>query len=191
MTKLYGVYVLRRQGEQATILDVERDFSDLSFIYRKSAIELCDFAVNNLVTSPKTDRFMSAQEKQFLFQMFRKGDAATVVVTSADYPTRVSFTICKEVMAEYDKCGGNFPGGKCALVHRAVVEYQNPANADKLLRIQQNLDECRDVMTQNLQAALARGESLEELAQKSSTISDQSKLFAREAAKMNRCCSIF
>ena len=40
-------------------------------------------------------------------------------------------------------------------------------------------------------AALARGESLEDLAQKSSTISDQSKMFAREAAKMNRCCSIF
>jgi synaptobrevin family protein YKT6 len=133
---------------------------------------------------------MSAQEKQFLFQIFRKENIATVVITSDDYPTRVSFTICKEVMADYDKCGGHFPGGKCELIRRAIVEYQNPQNADKLLRIQQNLDETRDIMTQNLQAALARGQTLEQLAEKSQDISDQSKMFAREAAKMNRCCSI-
>jgi synaptobrevin family protein YKT6 len=189
--KIYAMYILHREGEKVTTIDVEREFSDISFIYRKSAVELCDFAVNNLVTSPKPDPLISAQEKQFLFLMFRKDDAATVLITSDDYPTRVSFSICKELMNEHDKCGGKFPGGKCALLHRAIVEYQQPQNADKILRIQQNMDECREIMTQNLQTALARGESLEQLAEKSAAISDQSKMFAREAAKMNRCCSLF
>jgi synaptobrevin family protein YKT6 len=188
--KLYAVYILRRQGEEVITLDIAREFSDISFIYRKNAIEICDFAVKNLVTSPKPDRFMSAQEKQFLFQILRKEAIAIVVITSDDYPTRVSFTICKEVMTEFDKRGGHFPGGRCEMIHRAIVEYQNPQNADKLLKIQQNLDECRDIMTQNLQAAMARGESLEEMAAKSQEISDQSKLFVVEAAKMKGCCSI-
>jgi synaptobrevin family protein YKT6 len=188
--KLYALYVMKRNGDQVTTLDSAKNFSDVSIVYRRSATELCDLAATGLVTSPKPDRFMSAQEKQFIFLIFRKDGAATVLVASEDYHSRVGFTILREIMGEYDQCSGRFPAGKSAVIQRAITEYQNPRNADKLLQIQSNLEEIRNIMTQNLEAALARGESLAELAEKSENISQQSKLFAREAAKLNKCCSI-
>jgi synaptobrevin family protein YKT6 len=188
--RLYALYVMKRNGDQVTVLDSAKDFSEVGFMYRRSATELCDLAATNLAISPKPDRFMSVQEKQFLFLIFRKNEAVTVVVASEDYPSRPGFTILREIMGEYDQCSGRFPGGKSAVIQRAIHEYQDPRKADKLLQIQTNLDEIRDIMTQNLQSALARGETLAQLAEKSENISAQSKMFAREAEKLNKCCSM-
>jgi synaptobrevin family protein YKT6 len=181
---------MTRNGENVTIVDSGKDFSDVSFIYRKSAVEICDLAATNLATSPKPDIRMSAKEKEFLFHLFRKGNAATVFVCTDDYPSRVAYTILNEIMAEYDQCQGRYPGGKSSVIQRGIREYQDPAKADKLTQIQQNLDEIQNIMVQNLEAAIARGESLSQLADKSQQISEQSKLFAREAEKMNRCCAL-
>ena len=188
--KLYALYIMTRQGDKATIVDAARDFNDVSFIYRKNAVELCDFYAQSLATSPKEDKFLTAQEKQFLFFSFRKGNACSMLIASDDYPSRAAFSIIREIMTEYEQCQGKFPGGKCAAIQRGIREYQKPANADKLLKIQENLEETRQIMTQNLEAAIGRGETLDELASKSQNISEQSKLFARKARDMNRCCSV-
>jgi synaptobrevin family protein YKT6 len=133
---------------------------------------------------------VAAQEKQFMFFTFRKNEVVTIIITSEDYPSRAAFSIIREIMSEYEQCGGRFPGGKSSVIHKGIKEYQQPANADKLLKIQQNLDEIQKTMIQNLEAAIGRGQSLSQLAEKSEAISNQSKLFAREAHKMNRCCSV-
>jgi hypothetical protein len=88
------------------IVHVESELSGINWIHSNAVKELCDFTVNNLVTSPKPDQFMSAQEKQFLFQIFPKRDATVVVITSDDYPTRASFAICQNMMAEFEERNG-------------------------------------------------------------------------------------
>jgi synaptobrevin family protein YKT6 len=189
--KLYSLYIITRDGDKATTIDLAQDFSDVSYFYRKNAIELCDLAAANLATSPKPDIAMSAQEKQFMFHQYRKGNVAVVLVATEDYPSRSAFVILREMLSEYEQCQGHYPGGQSAVIKRAITEYQDPARADKLLKIHQNLEETQSIMVQNLAAAIARGESLSELAQKSEQISAQSKAFAREAEKMNSCCSLF
>ena len=188
--KLYALYLIERQGEKAVIIDAAREFSDVSFLYRKNAIELADFAAMNLANSLRSDKYITAQEKQLMFFTFRKDNVATVLVASQDYPSRAAFSILREIMTEYEQCNGKLPGGKCDAIQRGIRQYQNPSNADKLLKIQENLEETQKIMTQNLEAAIGRGESLEALAEKSQNISEQSKLFAREAKKMNSCCML-
>ena len=188
--KLYALYMFKTAGDKSTIVDAARDFSDVSFMYRKHAVEICDFYAGTLATSPNSDKLVSAKEQQFMFHMFRKEDNSCILVATEDYPSRAAFQILRSLMTEYEQCGGKFPNGKSDVIQRGIREYQRPENADKLLKIQDNLQETQKIMIQNLETAIGRGKTLEELAEKSSAISDQSKLFAREARKMNRCCML-
>ena len=188
--KIYALYMFKKNGDKATLVDAARDFSDVGFMYRKHFVELSDFAAANLATSPSSDMFISAKEQRFILHMFHKEGSAAIVVATEDYPSRAAFQILRSIMTEYEQCGGNFPNGKSDVIQRGIREYQRPENADKLLKIQDNLQETQKIMTQNLEAAIGRGETLEELAEKSSEISEQAKIFMRHSQELNRCCMI-
>mmetsp|Transcript_2823 Transcript_2823/g.3190 ORF Transcript_2823/g.3190 Transcript_2823/m.3190 type:complete len:113 (-) Transcript_2823:73-411(-) len=66
--------------------------------------------------------------------------------------------------------------------------YQNPMEADKLLKVQMELDEVKDVMLKNIDDLLQRGETLDSLMQRSSDLSATSLEFYRTAKKNNQCC---
>ena len=71
-----------------------------------------------------------------------------------------------------------------------LVKYQDPANADQIMRIQRNLDETRDVLTNTIETVLQRGEKLEDLVERSGELSSQSKLFYKQAKRANSCCAV-
>eukprot|EP00918_Siedleckia_nematoides_P067814 GHVU01147601.1.p2 GENE.GHVU01147601.1~~GHVU01147601.1.p2 ORF type:complete len:129 (-),score=20.35 GHVU01147601.1:830-1216(-) len=70
-----------------------------------------------------------------------------------------------------------------------LVKYQNPLEADKLLKVQSDLDEVKDVMLKNIDELLQRGEKLENLMERSEDLSQTSHQFYRTAKKNNQCCS--
>jgi synaptobrevin family protein YKT6 len=113
----------------------------------------------------------------------------TLIVATQDYQSRVAYGILREIMREYDTCAGIFPNGKSSVLQRGICEDQQPRNADKITRIQENLEETQAIMTKNLQLALMRQETLEELLEKSQIISAQARMFTRESEKLNGCCS--
>ena len=189
--KIYALYMYHRTDEDnCQLIDSAKDFSDVGMFYRKNAVELADFASKQLVTSKNPQTFVSAQEKQFIFHAYRKNNAVAIAVTTEDYTSRVAYSILREIMTEHDQCGGKYPGGKSQVIANGIVKYQDPKNADKLAQIQSNLDEIKEIMVTNLENAIGRGEKLNEMAQKSEELSQQSKMFAREADKMNKCCTM-
>ncbi|PPD96567.1 hypothetical protein GOBAR_DD06380 [Gossypium barbadense] len=72
----------------------------------------------------------------------------------------------------------------------ALTKYQDPAEADKLLKIQRELDETKIILHQTIDSVLARGEKLDSLVEKSSDLSAASQMFYSQAKKTNQCCSI-
>ena len=71
-----------------------------------------------------------------------------------------------------------------------LAKYQDPANADQILRIQRNLDETRDVLHNTIDTVLQRGEKLEDLVDRSTELSAQSKMFYKQAKRANSCCAV-
>ncbi len=70
-------------------------------------------------------------------------------------------------------------------------EWQNPLEADKLLRIEKELQEVQDIVHQNLQDLLKRGEAMDDLMQKSNDLNKTSVEFSKKAKKANSgCCNI-
>ena len=75
------------------------------------------------------------------------------------------------------------------LVTASLGKFQDPAQADKLLKIQRELDETKIVLHKTIDSVLARGEKLDNLVEKSSDLSMASQMFYKQARKSNQCCT--
>ena len=61
-----------------------------------------------------------------------------------------------------------------------LSKYQDPAQADSILRIQKELDETKIVLHKTIESVLQRGEKIDDLVAKSDGLSAQSKMFYRK-----------
>lgn len=58
-----------------------------------------------------------------------------------------------------------------------IEKYQDPKNADSLMKIQKELDETKIVLHKTIESVLERGEKIDALVAKSDGLSAQSKMF--------------
>ena len=103
------------------------------------------------------------------------------------------------------KCIGdvNWP---CPALETMIKKYQDPKEADKLLKLQSELQEVNKIMTKNLDDVLScffliklnffkilkRGETLETLMSKSKDVSSLSYNFYKKSREANKkCCSLY
>jgi len=87
-----------------------------------------------------------------------------------------------------------WPEGKEVVGYANALEaylkkYQNPVEADPMMKVQNELDETKIVLHNTIEAVLQRGEKLDDLVAKSEGLSMQSKTFYKTAKKTNSCCA--
>jgi synaptobrevin family protein YKT6 len=68
--------------------------------------------------------------------------------------------------------------------------HKNPAEADSLTRVQQELDETKIVLHKTIESLLERGEKLDDMVSKSNELGILSKEFLKGSRKTNSCCII-
>ena len=134
---------------------------------------------------------------EYVVHVYMRGDGLCGCLTcDNEYPPRVAFTILGKLLDDFDQYE---PKWKREVRNEAItwpaledyiLRYQDPANADQITRIQRNLDETKEVLHQTIDSVLQRGEKLEDLVDKSSELSSQSKLFYKQAKKVNSCCAV-
>jgi synaptobrevin family protein YKT6 len=61
-----------------------------------------------------------------------------------------------------------------------IVKYQDPQQADSIMKIQKELDETKIVLHKTIESVLQRGEKIDDLVAKSDGLSAQSKMFYSE-----------
>lgn len=71
-----------------------------------------------------------------------------------------------------------------------LVKYQDPQQADSIMKIQKELDETKIVLHKTIESVLERGEKIDTLVNKSNDLSSQSKAFYTQAKKTNSCCVV-
>ena len=128
------------------------------------------------------------------------GIAATAITTS-DYDERAAYTLLNKLIMEFrdtfqptgilqQNLTADHPV-TFAQLEVYLREWQNPMEADKLLKIEKELQEVQDIVHKNLQDLLKRGEAMEELMARSNDLNTASVSFYKKAKKANtRCCNI-
>ena len=135
----------------------------------------------------------------YYVHVYTRNDGLTGCLTcDSEYPARVAFSLITKLLDDFDEfCPSNVWRKEqrneyitWPALEESILKYQDPANADQIVRIQRNLDETREVLHQTIDSVLQRGEKLEDLVDKSSELSSQSKLFYKQAKKANSCCAV-
>jgi len=126
-----------------------------------------------------------------------QGVGAAVLV-DGEYPMRVAFSLLSESIRIFlEKMAGKWEEATgdmalaCPEVEELFTKFQNPTEADKLTKIEKDLEEVTGVVKQSMDDLLKRGESLDALMQKSKDLSSTSVQFYRTAKKNNQCCKMY
>jgi hypothetical protein len=157
------------------------------------------------------------QENNHTAHVYSRGsDSVTgVIVTDNEYPIRVAFSLLNKVLDEFlvkvpPGAGGRWTAGDAGVqafkptLDEYVRRYQDPRQADTIMKVQQELDETKielvcvvyrfsrseDCRTERIQqhktieSVLERGEKLDNLVERSNALSMQSKAFYKTAKKV-------
>lgn len=113
-----------------------------------------------------------------------------------DYPPRVAFALIDKALEIFAAKTSKEIWMSCSRpvdspwLKELFRIHKNPAEADSLTRVQQELDETKIVLHKTIESLLERGEKLDDLVSKSNELGILSKEFLKDSRKTNSCCVI-
>lgn len=122
---------------------------------------------------------------------------AGVAIVDSEYPMRVSYDLASKIVAQTSMTTKDWSSAnedkadEPEYLTKLLTEYQDPKTADKIMLIQKNLDDLKDIMHKNINDVLKRGEDLESLMERSEDLSQASVVFYKRAKKTNQCCQLY
>jgi len=194
-----SVAIFRWMGEKPPILlTTAFELSSFGYFQRSSVKEVALFVSREVVSRSSVGQKQSVQHKEYLCHCHvTTNKLACAVITDADYPGRVAFTISGKVVEEFTKKYGQSVESYTKDTELPIdgleallVKYQDPKEADSIMKLQKDLDETKEVLVKSIDQLLVRGERLEVLAEKSQDLSFQSKAFVKQSEKLNCGCTI-
>mmetsp|Transcript_43175 Transcript_43175/g.115487 ORF Transcript_43175/g.115487 Transcript_43175/m.115487 type:complete len:204 (+) Transcript_43175:97-708(+) len=201
--KIHAISITRWKHENPSIkepvhLSYAIDLSQFSFFQRGTVKEITALVLRTCVAKTNPGDYQRLEhEEQYIYIISRHNGIAGVLISDKDYPQRVAFSIVTRLLDDFtEACKGKFSddtGDNCMPfppVEQALQRFQDPAEADKITKIQKDLEETKQVLYNTIDAVLARGEKLDDLIEKSDSLSMQSKKFYKTAKKHNQCCVI-
>ncbi|PHH53029.1 Synaptobrevin -like protein [Ceratocystis fimbriata CBS 114723] len=137
------------------------------------------------------------EEQDSTFHVYSRSEGiAGVIISDHDYPALAAHQILSKVVDEFlsDHPKTTWATGSPALsmpqLKEYLAKYQNPEEADSIMKIQKELDETKIVLHKTIESVLQRGEKIDDLVAKSDGLSAQSKMFYGQAKKQNSCCVV-
>ncbi|KAI6121206.1 snare protein YKT6 [Pisolithus sp. B1] len=197
--KVYSLSIVYAPtSSPSVILSSASDLSSFSFYQRGSVGEFLTFFSKTVAERTAQGQRQSVQENSYVAHAYNRGGAeqlAAIIITDQEYPVRPAFSLLTKILddftakvpqSSYSNPGSiNFPD-----VQTYLTKYQDPRQADAIMRVQQELDETKIVLHKTIESVLQRGEKLDNLVERSNALSAQSKMFYKTAKKQNSCCVI-
>ncbi len=199
MVKITALSLWKWNGDnqEPTCLGKTEDVDEFGYFQRSSVREMLTFISRTIVKRTQPGQRQSVEQDQYLVHVSNRGGLVAIAVMDKEYPTRAAFSVLGKMSDDYvnrfgdswKTVSGDDPRGNEGLA-AAIVLYQDPHEADKILRIQRELDETKIVLHKTIDSVLARGEKLDNLVDKSTDLSLASQMFYKQAKKQNQCCTM-
>ncbi|KAH9855517.1 snare protein YKT6 [Lenzites betulinus] len=190
--------VLAPPNSTSTILISASDLSSFSFYQRGSVAEFLSFFTKTIVERTPQGQRQSVQENSYTAHVYNRGGSeqlAAVIIADHEYPVRPAFSLLTKVLddfiAKVPKASYATPTAiSFPEINAYLQKYQDPRQADAIMKVQQELDETKIVLHKTIESVLQRGEKINDLVDRSTALSAQSKMFYKTAKKQNSCCVI-
>ncbi|KAG6369923.1 snare protein YKT6 [Boletus reticuloceps] len=196
--KIFSIsIVLAPPGSPSTTLSTASDVSSFTFYQRGSVNEFLTFFTKTVVDRTAQGQRQSVQENNHTAHVYNRGGVeqlAAVIVTDQEYPVRPAFSLLTKILDDFtakvpqstfsNPSAISFPD-----IQTYLTKYQDPRQADTVMKVQQELDETKIILHKTIESVLARGERLDNLVERSNALSSQTKMFYKTAKKV--CAPVF
>lgn len=196
--KIYYIGILRTCGPKTLELCLARDLSQFSFFERTGVSQFMTFFLETVSLRTQAGQRQSIEEGNYVGHTYNRSEGiACVVITDKEYPVRPAYTLINKILEEYlllhPKQEWENVDATTALLNYANLEqylkkYQDPSQADAIMKVQQELDETKIVLHKTIELVLKRGEKLDTLVDKLEALSSSLRMFYKQAKKTNSCC---
>ncbi|KZF21222.1 snare-like protein [Xylona heveae TC161] len=196
--KLFYIGVLKNEKPSPAVeLCAEKDLSTFGRFTRGGASEFMTFFSKKVAESTGAGQRQDVEEQSYTIHAFGRSEGvAGIIISDHDYPPLVAHQLLSKVVDEFlsrnPRSSWSTTTADCQLpfpeLKDYIVKYQDPHQADSILKIQKELDETKIVLHKTIESVLERGEKIDSLVAKSDGLSSQSKMFYTQAKKQNSCC---
>ncbi|KAI9861955.1 MAG: palmitoyltransferase [Trichoglossum hirsutum] len=195
--KIYYIGVVKNESKPAHELCAEKDLSSYSRFTRDSYGEFMTLFSKTVAERTKPGQRQDIQEQSYTFHAYgRTEGVAGIIISDQAYPALVAHQLLSKVVDEFlslhprSQWAASNPTLPLPQLKEYLVKYQDPAQADSIMKIQKELDETKIVLHKTIESVLERGEKIDSLVAKSGGLSAQSKMFYTQAKKQNSCCVV-
>ncbi len=160
--------------------------------------EMLGFLTRTFMKRTEPGQRQSITHEDYVVHCYVRSDGlGGTVVTDSEYPARVAFVLLTQLLDDFTAAVGDrwktctapesiaFPA-----LDEYLQKFQDPSAADKITKIQNDLDETTQILHKTIDSVLERGVKLDNLVERSNDLSAQSKMFYKQAKKTNSCCVI-
>jgi len=198
MVKLYALELFHK-GDKVKALKSAHDLQAFSYFQRSTVKEFMQFTGCTIVERSTKGVRASVKEQDYMCHVYvHQNGLSGVAVCDKDYPQRVAFNMLNKLIEDFaaevsaatytTSDPSTYTFEKCQVM---LEKYQNPSEADPMMKVQSELDETKVIVYNTIEQVLQRGEKLDDLVAKSEHLGTTSKAFAKTAKKTNACCTYF
>lgn len=197
--KITALTILKFNGDTADpcLLANASDVSNFGYFQRSSVREMIIFVSRTVGKRTPLQRRQSVEHEEYMVHCYNKNGLLGLAFVDRAYPLRGAFSVINKILEEYERQAGSSWSNTTTdnketvpWLQEALLKYQDPSEADKLTKIQRDLDETKIILHKTIDSVLARGEKLDSLVEKSTDLSMASQVFYKQAKKANSCCVI-
>ena len=127
------------------------------------------------------------EEQDYTFHAYARAEGVCgIIISDHQYPALVAHQLLSKVMDEFlsSHPRPTWSNGQTVAMpelQEYLQKYQDPHQADSIMKIQKELDETKIVLHKTIESVLQRGEKIDDLVAKSDGLSSQSKMFYRKS----------
>lgn len=185
--------------ETPIMMHAAYSLQSFGYFQRGGIKEMVNFFGRTFVQQSEFNIRKSVNHQEYKCHVYVAGDGlAGVIFADEEYPPRVAFTLLSKMLDEFREL---FPSGSwrqatqdggCPFpkLDEYVEKYQDPHNADTLMKIMKDLDETKIILHKTIDSAIDRGQKLDELIDKSNDLSTMSKSFYKDTKDLNKCSCV-
>eukprot|EP00934_Nitzschia_sp_Nitz4_P009001 Nitzschia sp. Nitz4//scaffold52_size167869//15149//15885//NITZ4_002256-RA/size167869-snap-gene-0.219-mRNA-1//-1//CDS//3329553975//8991//frame0 len=200
MVKVLSLAVVRTATElpDPIICSFGTELNSFGYFQRSTVKEMLNFLSKTFLKRTEPGQRQSITHEGYVVHCYVRSDGlAGAVTTDLEYPARVAFVLLGQLLEDFTATVGDV-WQSCTVpesiafpkLEEYLQKYQDPSAADKITKIQKDLDETTQILHKTIDSVLERGVKLDNLVERSNDLSAQSKMFYKQAKKTNSCCVI-
>ena len=199
--KILSIHIFSLYGEKPIILSSAYSLSFVSIFQRGTVKDFLKFHSRLVIERVELDTHAEVKlEKGICYAVSNKDKIGLTMICDEEYPKRVAIDFLMKIHEEFknfvaqkklDLSSYNSDDQvKYDYITQQIEEWQDPSKKDNLMKLQNEVNDVTDIMKQNINELLKRGENLEKLMEQSKDLSATSVTFYKQAKKTNSCCNL-